>query len=62
VVITRIFGLVVEGNKTDGLVPYADMLNHKKPSEKGRAADECEVRYSLSLSLSSYHIITIYMT
>jgi histone-lysine N-methyltransferase SETD3 len=33
VVITRIFGLVIEGNKTDGLVPYADMLNHKKPRE-----------------------------
>jgi histone-lysine N-methyltransferase SETD3 len=33
VVITRIFGLVIEGNKTDGLVPYADMLNHKRPRE-----------------------------
>ena len=31
VVITRIFGLVINGVKTDGLVPYADMLNHKKP-------------------------------
>jgi histone-lysine N-methyltransferase SETD3 len=33
VVITRIFGLVIKGNKTDGLVPYADMLNHKRPRE-----------------------------
>jgi histone-lysine N-methyltransferase SETD3 len=33
VVITRIFGLVIQGNKTDGLVPYADMLNHKRPRE-----------------------------
>lgn len=33
VVITRIFGLVIDGNKTDGLVPYADMLNHKRPRE-----------------------------
>jgi histone-lysine N-methyltransferase SETD3 len=33
VVITRIFGIVVQGNKTDGLVPYADMLNHKRPRE-----------------------------
>jgi len=33
VVITRIFGLVIESNKTDGLVPYADMLNHKRPRE-----------------------------
>jgi histone-lysine N-methyltransferase SETD3 len=30
-VITRIFGLVINGNKTDGLVPMADMLNHKRP-------------------------------
>jgi len=35
VVITRIFGLVIEGNKTDGLVPYADMLNHKRETENG---------------------------
>jgi len=33
VVITRIFGLVIKGKKTDGLVPYADMLNHKRPNE-----------------------------
>ena len=33
VVITRIFGLVIHGTKTDGLVPYADMLNHKKPRD-----------------------------
>jgi len=32
-VITRIFGLVIFGNKTDGLVPMADMLNHKRPRE-----------------------------
>lgn len=31
VVITRIFGLKINGHKTDGLVPYADMLNHKRP-------------------------------
>ncbi|ETO26066.1 SET domain containing protein [Reticulomyxa filosa] len=33
VVITRIFGLVIDDNKTDGLVPMADMLNHKRPRE-----------------------------
>eukprot|EP00479_Gromia_sphaerica_P013995 TRINITY_DN809_c0_g1_i3.p1 TRINITY_DN809_c0_g1~~TRINITY_DN809_c0_g1_i3.p1 ORF type:complete len:201 (+),score=47.69 TRINITY_DN809_c0_g1_i3:983-1585(+) len=33
VVITRIFGLVIKGTKTDGLVPMADMLNHKRPRE-----------------------------
>ena len=31
--ITRIFGLVIDGIKTDGLVPMADMLNHKRPRE-----------------------------
>lgn len=31
--ITRIFGLVIRGQKTDGLVAYADMLNHKKPRD-----------------------------
>jgi histone-lysine N-methyltransferase SETD3 len=35
VVITRIFGLVIKGTKTDGLVAYADMLNHKIPREEG---------------------------
>merc|ERR1712130_613015 len=33
VVITRIFGLVIDEVKTDGLVPMADMLNHKRPRE-----------------------------
>jgi len=28
---SRIFGIQVEGVKTDGFVPYADMLNHKRP-------------------------------
>ena len=33
VVITRIFGLVIDDIKTDGLVPMSDMLNHKRPRE-----------------------------
>jgi histone-lysine N-methyltransferase SETD3 len=33
VVITRIFGMAIDSNKTDGLVPYADMLNHRVPKE-----------------------------
>jgi len=33
VVITRIFGMVIDGEKTEGLVPMADMLNHKRPRE-----------------------------
>lgn len=32
-VITRIFGLHINGQKTEGLVPVADMLNHKRPPE-----------------------------
>jgi len=28
---SRIFGINVNGVKTDGFVPYADMLNHKRP-------------------------------
>jgi len=31
VVITRQFGITVDGHETDGRVPYADMLNHKIP-------------------------------
>lgn len=31
VVITRIFGMTIKGNATDGLVPMADMLNHRRP-------------------------------
>lgn len=33
VVITRIFGLLIDGVKTDGLVPMADMINHRRPRE-----------------------------
>jgi len=32
-VITRIFGFEIMGRKIDGLVPMADMLNHKRPHE-----------------------------
>jgi hypothetical protein len=28
---SRIFGIQVEGVKTDGFVAYADMLNHRRP-------------------------------
>ncbi len=30
---SRIFGIQIEGVKTDGFVPYADMLNHKRPRQ-----------------------------
>lgn len=28
---SRIFGIQIDGVKTDGFVAYADMLNHKRP-------------------------------
>jgi len=40
IVITRIFGLIIGGVKTDGLVPMADMLNHKRPRETKWSYDE----------------------
>ena len=40
VVVTRIFGLVVGGRKTDGLVPLADLLNHRRPRETKWAYDD----------------------
>lgn len=30
---SRIFGITINGVKTDGFVPYADMLNHKRPRQ-----------------------------
>jgi len=30
---SRIFGIQVEGVKTDGFVAYADMLNHRRPRQ-----------------------------
>jgi len=30
---SRIFGITIEGRKTDSLVPLADMLNHKRPQQ-----------------------------
>lgn len=32
-VASRIFGIQVDGVKTDGFVPYADMLNHRRPRQ-----------------------------
>lgn len=32
-VCSRIFGITIEGVKTDGFVAYADMLNHQRPKE-----------------------------
>lgn len=32
-VASRIFGIQIDGVKTDGFVAYADMLNHKRPRQ-----------------------------
>jgi len=32
-VASRIFGITIDGIKTDAFVPFADMLNHKRPRE-----------------------------
>lgn len=39
-VASRIFGIAVNGHKTDGFVPYADMLNHKRPRETSWTYDD----------------------
>ena len=48
VVITRIFGLIIDGNKTDGLVPYADMLNHKRPRETKWTFDDADYGFIIT--------------
>lgn len=35
IVCSRIFGIITYGEKTDALVPIADMLNHKIPKMTG---------------------------
>lgn len=39
-VITRVFGFEVKGEKTEGLVAMADMLNHKRPNETSWTFDD----------------------
>ena len=51
-VITRIFGLVIRGVKTDGLVAYADMLNHKKPQN----AADTDTRWTFDDNLNGFTI------
>ena len=55
VVITRIFGLVINGVKTDGLVPYADMLNHKKPKD----AMDTDTKWTYDDHLNGFTIISL---
>lgn len=48
VVITRIFGMAIDSNKTDGLVPYADMLNHKVPKETKWTFDDARYGFIIT--------------
>lgn len=48
VVITRIFGLMINNAKTDGLVPMADMLNHKRPRETSWTYDDSRGAFTIT--------------
>lgn len=39
-VVTRVFGIEIRGEKTDALVPMADMLNHRRPRETSWGFDD----------------------
>jgi len=54
-VITRIFGLMIKGVKTDGLVPYADMLNHKRPREH----NETDTRWTFDDTMNGFTITAL---
>lgn len=60
---SRIFGITVNGTKTDGFVPLADMLNHKRPrttswyfcdERGGFVIDACEDIYRGDQIYDSY--------
>lgn len=39
-VASRIFGIQIEGHKTDAFVAYADMLNHRRPRQTSWTYDD----------------------
>ena len=43
-VTSRIFGLTIDGRRTEALVPLADMLNHRHPPETRWTYDEGQAR------------------
>jgi len=47
-VITRIFGLEINSLQTDGLVPMADMLNHKRPRETSWTFDNKRQSFTIT--------------
>jgi len=50
VVITRIFGIIVGGIKTEGLVPVADLLNHRRPRD---------TKWTFDTSMNAFTIVSI---
>lgn len=55
VVITRIFGLLINNQKTDGLVPMADMINHRRPRETRWTFNEVKQGFVIS-AMQSFNI------
>lgn len=55
VTITRIFGFSIGGHKTSGLVPLADMLNHKNPD---RNTSETETSWEFDDQSTSFSIVS----
>ena len=55
VTITRIFGFSVKGHKTTGLVPLADMLNHKNPD---KITGSTETTWDFDDSSNSFRIVS----
>jgi len=47
-VITRVFGFEVRGQKTEGLVAMADMLNHKRPNETSWTFDDSRNAFTIT--------------
>lgn len=39
-VASRIFGITIQGHKTDAFVAYADMLNHRRPRQTSWTYDD----------------------
>ena len=53
-VASRIFGIEVDGVKTDGFVPYADMLNHKSKSGGVMVYSTCSVSVAENEEVVNY--------
>jgi tetratricopeptide (TPR) repeat protein len=54
-VASRNFGIVVDGIRTDALVPYADMLNHMRPRQTRWAFDNRKRQFVI-ISMQALHV------